>query len=281
MGPFPHSAPKAAITPANPAGTDGFEFVEFAHPEPQALRDLFIRMGYALTARHRLEWGDKRQAWDGELSTHPGPGQYRNLLGGAVEFLETGDESLLSQRLRLGRTNDTARIERLLLREGVDGGGWAGHLMGLAEMDLVLGAGGVVETPAGIGDHAGGVLCAISHKGLHSGDARLQLRVQRDVAVQALEGVVGGLHGDDAGPGMARGQRQADGTDVGTDIDRAEVVLAWQQRAINDPLLEAAKEEERKVNTLSQVGVKADTIAGDDAMLAKPCEPQAAVDEFG
>jgi 4-hydroxyphenylpyruvate dioxygenase len=53
MGPFPHSAPKATITPANPAGTDGFEFVEFAHPEPQALRDLFIRMGYALTARHR------------------------------------------------------------------------------------------------------------------------------------------------------------------------------------------------------------------------------------
>jgi 4-hydroxyphenylpyruvate dioxygenase len=53
MGPFPHSAPKAAITPANPAGTDGFEFVEFAHPEPQALRDLFTRMGYTLTARHR------------------------------------------------------------------------------------------------------------------------------------------------------------------------------------------------------------------------------------
>jgi hypothetical protein len=45
MGPFPHSAPKAAITPANPAGTDGFEFVEFAHPEPQALRELFARMG--------------------------------------------------------------------------------------------------------------------------------------------------------------------------------------------------------------------------------------------
>jgi translocation and assembly module TamA len=74
-------------------------------------------LGFALTARNRVEWGDKRQAWDGELSTHPGPGQYRNLLGGAVEFLETGDESLLSQRLRLGRTNDTARIERLYFVE--------------------------------------------------------------------------------------------------------------------------------------------------------------------
>ena len=53
MGPFPHSAPRAVISPENPAGTDGFEFVEFAHPEPQVLRDLFTRMGYALTARHR------------------------------------------------------------------------------------------------------------------------------------------------------------------------------------------------------------------------------------
>ena len=32
MGPFPHDAPPAKITAQNPAGTDGFEFVEFAHP---------------------------------------------------------------------------------------------------------------------------------------------------------------------------------------------------------------------------------------------------------
>ena len=55
MGPFPHSAPKAVISADNPAGTDGFEFVEFAHEEPQALRDLFTRMGYALTARHKTK----------------------------------------------------------------------------------------------------------------------------------------------------------------------------------------------------------------------------------
>ena len=28
MGPFPHDAPPATISKANPAGTDGFEFVE-------------------------------------------------------------------------------------------------------------------------------------------------------------------------------------------------------------------------------------------------------------
>ena len=53
MGPFPHDAPKSTITPENPAGTDGFEFVEFAHPDPQELRDLFAKMGYELVGRHK------------------------------------------------------------------------------------------------------------------------------------------------------------------------------------------------------------------------------------
>jgi 4-hydroxyphenylpyruvate dioxygenase len=53
MGPFPHTAPKAQITPENPAGTDGFAFVEFASPDPAALRKLFAQMGYTLTARHK------------------------------------------------------------------------------------------------------------------------------------------------------------------------------------------------------------------------------------
>ena len=37
MGPFPHDAPPPRISGKNPAGTDGFEFVEFAHPEPEKL----------------------------------------------------------------------------------------------------------------------------------------------------------------------------------------------------------------------------------------------------
>lgn len=53
MGPFPHDAPKATITADNPAGTDGFEFVEFAHEDPQVLRDLFSQMGYSHTATHK------------------------------------------------------------------------------------------------------------------------------------------------------------------------------------------------------------------------------------
>ncbi len=52
MGPFPHDAPKSEISIENPAGTDGFEFVEFAHPNPEELRALFVKMGYACVARH-------------------------------------------------------------------------------------------------------------------------------------------------------------------------------------------------------------------------------------
>lgn len=53
MGPFPHDAPPAAISAENPAGTDGFEFVEFAHPEPERVERLFGSMGYAEVARHK------------------------------------------------------------------------------------------------------------------------------------------------------------------------------------------------------------------------------------
>ena len=53
MGPFPHDAPRSEITSENPAGTDGFEFVEFAHPDPQVLRGQFEAMGYAHVATHK------------------------------------------------------------------------------------------------------------------------------------------------------------------------------------------------------------------------------------
>ena len=38
---------------ANPMGTDGFEFVEYTAPEPEALGKLFAGMGFAAVARHR------------------------------------------------------------------------------------------------------------------------------------------------------------------------------------------------------------------------------------
>ena len=38
--------------PANPLGLNGFEFVEYAHPEPDRLKALFARLGFSEVARH-------------------------------------------------------------------------------------------------------------------------------------------------------------------------------------------------------------------------------------
>ena len=69
--------------------------------------------GYAATLHNKLEWGRDRQAWEGELSTHPGERAYRNLLGAQIENLITDVDEVLSQRVRVGRTQDTPRIDRL------------------------------------------------------------------------------------------------------------------------------------------------------------------------
>jgi 4-hydroxyphenylpyruvate dioxygenase len=70
------------ISAENPAGTDGFEFVEFAHPEPQALRDLFARMGYELTARHKTKAIELWQQGDITYILNAEPGSH------AMRFVE-------------------------------------------------------------------------------------------------------------------------------------------------------------------------------------------------
>ena len=76
MGPFPHDAPKATISAENPAGTDGFEFVEFASPDPQSLRDLFGRMGFVHTATHKLKAVELWQQGDITYVLNAEPGSF-------------------------------------------------------------------------------------------------------------------------------------------------------------------------------------------------------------
>ena len=38
---------------ANPMGTDGFEFIEYAAPNPKAMSDVFHQMGFTALAKHR------------------------------------------------------------------------------------------------------------------------------------------------------------------------------------------------------------------------------------
>lgn len=55
MGPFPHDAAVAEISKSNPAGTDGFEFVEFSHTDPKVLDKLFRQMGFCIVAKHKTK----------------------------------------------------------------------------------------------------------------------------------------------------------------------------------------------------------------------------------
>jgi translocation and assembly module TamA len=73
--------------------------------------------GQALIARNKIEWARLRQAWDGEISTHTGPRLYRWLLGGTVERVASDDDIVLAQRLRVGRSQATSRIDRLMFVE--------------------------------------------------------------------------------------------------------------------------------------------------------------------
>ncbi|MBZ8142974.1 outer membrane protein assembly factor [Rubrivivax gelatinosus] len=73
--------------------------------------------GQALTARNNFELGSVRRSWAGELSTHTLPGLYRNLVGGTAERIESSTDIVSSVRLRLGRAQESPRIDRLIFVE--------------------------------------------------------------------------------------------------------------------------------------------------------------------
>ncbi|MBX2835466.1 MAG: 4-hydroxyphenylpyruvate dioxygenase [Gammaproteobacteria bacterium] len=76
MGPFPHLSPPSSISKDNPAGTDGFEFVEFSHANPLELANLFKQMGYSKVATHKKKqielWrqGDINYLINSEKNSH-------------------------------------------------------------------------------------------------------------------------------------------------------------------------------------------------------------------
>ncbi len=86
--------------------------------ERASVEHLYRRVfGFAAQSRLKIELGRLRQAWDAEVSSHPGERLYRNLIGGAVERLLSDTDEVLSQRVRIGRAQDTTRLERLFFAE--------------------------------------------------------------------------------------------------------------------------------------------------------------------
>jgi 4-hydroxyphenylpyruvate dioxygenase len=95
MGPFPHDAPPPVISDENPMGTDGFEFVEFCHPDPGELDRLFRIMGFAPVARHRSKNVTLYRQGEINLILNAEPGSF------AAKFAETHGPSAPAMAFRV------------------------------------------------------------------------------------------------------------------------------------------------------------------------------------
>jgi 4-hydroxyphenylpyruvate dioxygenase-like putative hemolysin len=89
----------------NPAGTEGFEFIEYAAPDPRAMGELFERLGFKPIARHRHK---------NEI-TQGGRNPVALASGETRAFLEDGDEVILRGRCE----KDTAAYRSGLARRRV------------------------------------------------------------------------------------------------------------------------------------------------------------------
>jgi len=87
-----------------------------ANTGPRATAEYTHRrvFGYPASFHSKVEYGRDKQSIDAELNTHPGEEFYSNMVGLLAERQQTDLDDVLSQRLRVGRTQDTNRIERLI-----------------------------------------------------------------------------------------------------------------------------------------------------------------------
>ena len=114
MGPFPHDAPAAQITPDNPAGTDGFGFVEFAHPNPVELHTLFRTMGFVPVAKHRTKSVTLYRQGDVDYLVNEEPGSH------AVQFAQAHGPCAPSMAFRVV---DAAHAHRRAIEHGAEPAG--------------------------------------------------------------------------------------------------------------------------------------------------------------
>ncbi len=68
-------------------------------------------------AKNKFELGPDNKTWQGELSSWPLDGLYRNLVAGSATQLRTDNQQLIGWNARAGRTQDTPRIEHLYFGE--------------------------------------------------------------------------------------------------------------------------------------------------------------------
>ena len=105
-----NAQPKAGTPPVqfdNPMGVDGFEFVEFAAPDPALLHALFPRLGFTAVARHRSRKVTLYRQGDCSFLVNEEPGSF------AMEFARRHGPSACGFAIRFSKPADWVRAQAL------------------------------------------------------------------------------------------------------------------------------------------------------------------------
>ena len=113
-------------------GTDGFEFVEYAAPDPELLRDLFTKMGFPAVARHKRKNVTLHRQGDCNFIINAEPGSFAEEFAAthgpcacAMAFRVKDAKAAHDRALELGATdiqNDVAEGElEIPAIEGIGG----------------------------------------------------------------------------------------------------------------------------------------------------------------
>jgi translocation and assembly module TamA len=73
--------------------------------------------GLPWIAQNKFQYGPDLKSWEGQLTSYPKDNLYRDLISGSGQSLRSTDELQTSWDARIGRTQDTTRIERLYYGE--------------------------------------------------------------------------------------------------------------------------------------------------------------------
>ena len=96
----------------NPMGTDGFEFVEYAAPDPELLRSLFTKMGFPAVAKHKRKDVTLHRQGDINFIINAEPGSFAEEFATehgpcacAMAFRVKDAKAAHERALKLGATN--------------------------------------------------------------------------------------------------------------------------------------------------------------------------------
>jgi translocation and assembly module TamA len=82
-------------------------------------RRLFGRslLGNDWISKNKLEWARDKQSWEGEVISHPLPGGWHHLLGGAASREDAAGTVVRALGLRVGRAVESERVDRRVYAE--------------------------------------------------------------------------------------------------------------------------------------------------------------------